>query len=184
MGHAPPESKVGSFSAVLLLYNFYMMDKQIIQDNISHLLSSEATVRLAYLFGSQASGNTGPMSDIDLGILFSENVDIQQVSSEIAHRISKVVHGKPVEIVSLKKAPVELAYAVIAQGVCIYRLSEVERIEFEAQVLGRYGDYLPVLRAMRQDILEGEKYGHRIQRYREALRRTERTLGQIRASQK
>lgn len=160
------------------------MDKQTIQDNISPLLSNDGSVRLAYLFGSQASGKTGPMSDVDLGILFSEDVDIQQVLSEIAHRISKVVHGKAVDIVSLNNAPVELAYAVIAQGFCIYRVNEAERVEFEAQVLGEYGDYLPVLRGMRQDILEGEKHGHRVQRYREALRRTERTLSQIRAAQK
>jgi predicted nucleotidyltransferase len=153
-----------------------MMDRQIIQDKISHLISNDAIVRLAYLFGSQVTGNTGPMSDVDLGILFSENVEIQQVSSEIAHRISKVLLGETVEIVSLNKAPVEMSYAVIAQGVCIYRVSEAERVEFEARVLGKYGDYLPVLRAMRQDILEGEKHGHRVQRYREALRRTERTL--------
>jgi uncharacterized protein len=153
-------------------------------ENISHLLLNDANVRLAYLFGSQASGKTGPLSDVDLGILFSENVDIQQVSSEMASRISKVVHGKSVDIVSLNKAPVELAYAVIVQGVCIYRVSEAERVEFEAQVLSKYGDYLPVLRAMRRDILEGERHGQRVQRYREALGRTERTLSQIRASQK
>jgi uncharacterized protein len=160
------------------------MDKQAIQDIISPLLSNGAIVRLAYLFGSQVSGNTGPMSDIDLGLLFFVDVDIQQVSSEIAHRLSKILCRMSVDIVSLNAAPVELAYTVIAQGVCIYRVNEVERVEFEARVLGKYGDYLPVLRAMRQDILEGEKHGHRVQRYREALRRTERTLSQIRAPQK
>jgi predicted nucleotidyltransferase len=160
------------------------MDKQILTDNISPLLSNYDGICLAYLFGSQASGKTGPMSDIDLGILFSDQVDIQQVSSLIAHLISKELHGKSVDIVSLNNAPVELTYAVIAQGFCIFRVSEAERVEFEAQVLSKYGDYLPVLRAMRHDILEGEKHGQRVQRYREALGRTERTLGQIRASQK
>jgi predicted nucleotidyltransferase len=176
--------QVGSFSPVLLLYNFHIMDKQIIQDYIRPLLSNDTRILLAYLFGSQASGKTGPISDVDLGILFSEDIDIQQVSSEMALIVAKVLPGKSVDIVSLNNSPVELAYAVIAQGVCIYRVNEAERVEFEAQVLGKYGDYLPVLRAMRRDILVGEKHGQRVQRYREAFRRTERTLSQIRASQK
>ena len=160
------------------------MDKQIIQGNIRPLLSNDARIRLAYLFGSQASSKTGPKSDIDLGILFSQHVDTQQASSDVALSVAKVLPGKSVDIVSLNIAPVELAYAVIAQGVCLYRVNEAERVEFEAQVLGIYGDYLPVLRAMCRDILVGEKHGQRVQRYREAFRRTERTLSQIRASQK
>ena len=55
------------------------------------------------------------------------------------------------------------------------------RVEYEAHVLSRYGDYLPVLRAQRDDILQRDKHAHRVQRYRAALGRTERTLGQIAA---
>jgi hypothetical protein len=50
-------------------------------------------------------------------------------------------------------------------------------------VLSRYGDYLPVLRAQRQSILEEGAHDRRVQRYREALGRTERALGKIRAAQ-
>jgi hypothetical protein len=46
-------------------------------------------------------------------------------------------------------------------------------------VMSRYGDYLPVLRALREDVLRGEQDGTRVRRYRAALERTERTLGQI-----
>ncbi|MEN6577104.1 MAG: nucleotidyltransferase domain-containing protein [Phycisphaerales bacterium] len=160
------------------------MDQRTIADKSRDFLSTDESFRLAYLFGSQVSGRTGPMSDIDIGILFSRDVDIPQTMPELAHKLTIIFQGTPVEIVPLNQAPVELAYSVIAQGICIYRVSEVERVEFEANVLGRYGDYLPVLRAMRRDILEGEKDGYRVQRYREAFRRTERTLGEIRASEK
>ena len=86
-------------------------------------------------FGSQVSDYTGPLSDVDLGILFSKDVDVQQVSSELAHRLSSVLCGMSVDIVSLSTAPVELAYGVVAQGICIYYVNKAERVEFEARFL-------------------------------------------------
>jgi hypothetical protein len=81
--------------------------------------------------------------------------------------------------VVLNHAPVELAYAVIAQGEVAFEQDIATRVEYEATILSRYGDYLPVLRALRDDILRGDDYAHRVRRYRSAVGRTERTLGQI-----
>ena len=80
-------------------------------------------------------------------------------------------------------APIELQYAIIAQGVLLYRQNLAIKVEYEAYVMGRYGDYLPVLRAQRAAILQEGRRVNRIQWYRTALGRTERTLEQIRASQ-
>lgn len=70
---------------------------------------------------------------------------------------------------------------VIAQGELIYESDVSTRVEFEVRVMGLYGDYLPILRAQRQDIItRGDEYDSRVLRYRTALRQTERTLGKIR----
>jgi hypothetical protein len=58
-----------------------------------------------------------------------------------------------VDLVLLNQAPIELAYRVIAQGKWVYEESRAVRVEYEAYVLGRYGDYLPVLRKQREQIL-------------------------------
>jgi len=84
--------------------------------------------------------------------------------------------------VPLKRAPVELSYAIISQGVRVYQRDVVNLIEFEARIMSLYGDYLCVLRAQKEDILRGRGNDRRVQRYREALRRTERTLSQIERS--
>jgi len=167
-----------------LAYNQSMIDIHPLLTKIGQYLAQDSRVWLAYLFGSQVSGRIGPMSDIDLGILFAEEVEFQLASAELAHEVSKVIPGEPVDIVVLNTAPVELAYAVIAQGTCLFRKNEVIRIEYEADVLSRHGDFLPVLRAMRKDIIVGGGHERRVQRYRAALGRTERTLGKIRASAK
>ncbi len=136
-------------------------------------------VILAYLFGSRADGTAGPQSDYDFGLLVrSPSLALQ---ARLAHEIGAILGTAQVDVVILNRAPVELAYAVIAQGRLVYQRSLVERVEFEAKVLSLYADYLPVLRQQRKEILEGGRNEAGVRRYREALRRTERTLAAIRA---
>jgi predicted nucleotidyltransferase len=141
---------------------------------------AEPQVGLAYLFGSQVSGAIGPLSDYDLGVL------VEQPSADVRYRLnyalSRVLGADRIDLVLLNNALIELAYAIIAQGRLLYERSLAARVEFEASVLSRYGDYLPVSRQQRQDILEGRRHETQVQRYRKALGRTVRTLAAISAS--
>jgi predicted nucleotidyltransferase len=146
-------------------------------ESLRDYFEAEPQVSLAYLFGSQASGAIGPLSDYDLGVL------VEQPSADLRYRLSyalsRVLGTDRIDLVLLNNAPIELAYAIIAQGRLLYERSLAARVEYEAQVLSCYGDYVPVLRQQRQDILEGRRHETRVQRYREALGRTERTLAAI-----
>jgi uncharacterized protein len=84
-----------------------------------------------------------------------------------------------VDVIILNEAPIELAYAVIAQGVVLYQRDLATRVEYEATVMGLYGDYLPVLHQQRREILQGDDHAKRVQWYRQALGRTQRTISQI-----
>jgi uncharacterized protein len=81
------------------------------------------------------------------------------------------------DMLDLKQAPIELAYHVISSGRLLYQRSAFDRVEYESNVLSQYGDYLPVLRSQRDQILAGDQNDRRVQRYRTALERTRRTLG-------
>ena len=129
---------------------------------ISSILSETPDVLLAYLFGSQVSGSIGPLSDIDLGVMFTDSSDPSQAAIQLAHQIAKGLETDRVDVMPLRRAPIELAYAIIAQGVCVFKQDEFTRVEYEADVMSKYGDYLPVLRAMQQDILSGEGYESRV----------------------
>jgi predicted nucleotidyltransferase len=159
------------------------MDNNLIIDQLVSILANTPIVELAYLFGSQVRGTTGPISDIDLGVLFADKVNTLSASSKLAYELQKALQSQQIDIVALRDVPIELAYAIIAEGICIYQRDNTTRVEFEAHVLSRYGDYLPVLLSQRQEILGDESDDRRVQRYREALRRTERTLSKIRAIQ-
>ena len=163
------------------------MDALIGKDTLDTLKEAAARVAgadLVYLFGSQVSGNVGPMSDYDLAVLVEDGADAAQVVARLGHEAALVLGTDRVHVVPLGRAPVELAYAVISQGVVLFQRDTATRVEFEAKVLSRYGDYLPVLRAQRAEILQGDGHAHRVRRYRAALGRTERTLGQIAAAQR
>ena len=139
-------------------------------------------IQLAYLFGSQVTGEVGPLSDYDIAVLLDHTADGPAVRSQLAHEIVVRLDSDRVDVVLLNRAPIELAYAVIASGRLLYQRDVATRVEYEADVLSRYGDYLPVLRAQRSALLGETGYDQRVQRYREALGRTERTLGEIKAA--
>jgi predicted nucleotidyltransferase len=160
------------------------MDNSLLVDQIRSILGGMTGISLAYLFGSQVAGTAGTMSDVDLGILLENRNDAGRAYSVLTYKLNKGLGSAQVDVVLLHQAPIELAYAIIAQGACVFQQDTFTRVEYEADVLSRYGDYLPVLRAQREEILGGETHDRRVQRYREALRRTERALGAIRAAQK
>jgi predicted nucleotidyltransferase len=141
------------------------------------LFSEEASVRLAYVFGSQVQGNAGPLSDLDVAVLVTEACRDTPTAcrARLAHKVRSCADLDEVDLVLLSQAPIELAYHVIADGERVYEANRATRVEYEAYVLGHHGDFLPILRARREQILS-ESTNHRIQRYREALGRTERTL--------
>jgi hypothetical protein len=160
-----------------------------VQDDIKKLRDyfsmqySEPAVLLAYLFGSRVDDSTGPLSDTDIAVLYSENPS-DAVKYRLCHELAKMLDSDRIDLVVLNCAPVELKYAVIASGILLYEKSPAERVEFEAHTLSRYGDYLPVLRRQRREIIEESFNETGVQRYRTALGKTERVLEKIRAFQK
>jgi uncharacterized protein len=158
------------------------VDVQELRQGLKEFGAGDAAVLLVYLFGSRGSGQAGPGSDYDLGVLLDRGEDSPAGRARLTHELVVILGTSGVDVVFLNQTPPELAFAVI-QGQLLYERDLATRVEYEAYVMGRYYDYLPYLRAQRQEILSGEDHGARIQRYREAFGRTERTLGQIRAAQ-
>lgn len=155
------------------------MDTQLLASIIQQIVDRFPVISLIYLFGSRADGQVGPMSDYDFAILVDHNRIDRHLQAQVTHRLSAKVNPVRVDVVMLNQAALELAYAIIKQGQRLYERDVVTRVEYEAQIMSRYGDYLPVLRAQRAELLKRENHDARIQRYRAAFGRTERTLSQI-----
>jgi predicted nucleotidyltransferase len=165
------------------------MDIQALKNQLPSILHDLEDVCLVYLFGSQVQGDHGPMSDYDLALLVDRAADGRaadgrRIQALLAHELAHTLQTDKVDVVLLNSASIELAYAIIAEGTLLFERDIATRVEYEAYILSRYGDYLPVLRTQREDILRGDDHDRRVRRYRAALGRTERTLGQIAATQR
>ena len=149
--------------------------------------SKNNNIFLAYIFGSQLKGKTGPLSDYDFAVLLSKKPSFQ-FKYELKNKLVSVLGFEKVDLIILNDAPIELKYHVVATGKVIFQKNSIIKTEFEADALSRYFDYLPILRAQKKDIIrfksQKDTYGNRIQRYRTALRKTEKMLGKIRTVSK
>ena len=141
--------------------------------------NNEFSIELAYLFGSYACATEGPVSDYDIAVLFSKTVPPEK-TYRIAHKLATLLMTERVDMVALNRAPIELRYAVIATGIVIYEVNPAVRVDFEASTLNCYGDFLPILRRQKKEILEERNNETGIQRYRTTLRKTQRMLAKIR----
>ncbi len=75
----------------------------VVAQQLSDLLSLYSGLKVAILFGSQASGMASPKSDIDLALLFDE-----PMSSELRVELIELIgrkFGRPVDIVDMYHAP-------------------------------------------------------------------------------
>lgn len=126
----------------------------LMQLDFDHAKASEIFrrhgVALAYLFGSQASGATSPLSDIDIAVLFGRQVPSRDYFD---HQITLIadfiglLHRNDVDVAVLNQATPLLAQEAIG-GEVLYCIDEAVRVEFEKQALRRFVDTAPLRRQL------------------------------------
>lgn len=98
-------------------------------------------VRLSYLFGSQAIGHTGPLSDVDIAVLWpSKERSPLLASVRLQQAIRDKLRDERIEVGPLNGQGPGFLFQVIRDGVCLYG-TERERVRFETQVLNEYHDF-------------------------------------------
>lgn len=120
---------------------------------------SDLGVGIVYLFGSQAEGVAGPLSDTDLGVVMTSHSYLSGSSNDLYLALFDIL-GKFVEnsnkldIVFLQKAPLELRFDVITHGRSLFEISTGFRLDFEEKTTIEYCDFKPILREFDRAILE------------------------------
>ncbi|MBI4688615.1 MAG: nucleotidyltransferase domain-containing protein [Nitrospirae bacterium] len=109
--------------------------------NISDYLS-KYPVAIAYLFGSEAKGTSGVLSDIDIAVFFDKKTDKSErfdmrlrLSSELSS-----IKNKSVDLILLNDSPVQLSYEVIKHGKLIFCKEKSMQVDFEMEILSKYLD--------------------------------------------
>jgi predicted nucleotidyltransferase len=89
-----------------------------IKEKLSSLFKEEA-LQIVLLFGSQSSGQVHPESDIDLGFLYDEPVDLLDLTNKVIQRL----HKDRVDVVDLRRANPLLCYSAVRQGKLLFERS-------------------------------------------------------------
>lgn len=107
-------------------------------DDLRVALARQPGVRLAYLFGSAATGRHRARSDVDVGIRFVSRPSLDELSELAAHL--EQAAGRRVDLVDVDMAPPLLQREIVMDGRLLWATSDDERVAFEIQALARYMD--------------------------------------------
>ena len=122
-------------------------------------------VVLAYLFGSHARGDAGPLSDVDIAVLFHPIVaqdERFQRALQLMGELGSVFGRDDVCVSDLAAASPLLRHRVYYDGRLLFCSDEAERVRFEVATLRDYVDTEPLRRIKRQYVLQRFEQRNRI----------------------
>jgi len=123
-----------------------MTDEQKAQ--IISIIKSHSEIKLAYLFGSRATGDIGPMSDYDFAF-YMDGLDKNQrfdLRLKLDHEIGHILQVNAVDIVILNDADLpELKYDIIREGIVLHE-EEPYLLMIEPDITNQYFDFKEILK--------------------------------------
>jgi predicted nucleotidyltransferase len=141
---------------------------------------------LAYLFGSHARGQAGPLSDVDVAVLLAGQPDdghCFDVRLEVIGGLMDILHSNNVDVAILNQVPLALRYRIVRDGVLLFCRDRPAMVAFKARTVSEYLDFKPVIERHERAILERARKGellhgynpHRgaLERYRQLRERLE-----------
>ncbi len=117
-------------------------------DEVRKVFSSLDCVKLAYMFGSQATGSTGRLSDHDFAVyLDGVNKDAMfDIRLKLMADLSRVLGTEAVDVIVLNAADApELKYDIVSQGKLLF-VREPYRLLVEPRIYNEYFDFRDSLR--------------------------------------
>jgi predicted nucleotidyltransferase len=119
-------------------------------------------VVVAYLFGSQATGRAGPLSDVDVAVVFDGSLD-ERARFDLQLRVREetvaAVRHDSVDVAVLNGASPLLRHRVVRDGRVLVDRDPLVRVRFEARAILDYLDTAPLraelARGLRHRLDEG-----------------------------
>jgi len=150
---------------------------------LQETLQNYPQVLFAYLFGSQATGNVTPMSDVDIAVYFEKRLSSTEQFRLRLHLIGvlgEALQRNDVELAVLNDDDIVLRYEVVKNGKVIFCRDQSAKNEFFVRTISEYLDTEPMrafhYEKMKQQIREKKFFGQS-QRYAKAARQAERLFG-------
>lgn len=109
------------------------------------VLAGDLRVDCAWLFGSVARGEAGPLSDVDVAVLLDPMIapqDRMEIAAVLVEKLERV--GGRVDLVLLDEASPLLRDRVFRHGILLLERDARRRIELEARAIQEYLDFQPL----------------------------------------
>lgn len=116
-------------------------------------------IEVLYLYGSRTGVRISPLSDVDLAVVVSSQVNRERLFDlqlRMLGEATKALRTNEVDLQILNKLPIQAQYAIMKKKRILFCRDHARRAEFESGVISRYLDFKPFLeeqyRAVRQRI--------------------------------
>ena len=127
------------------------MEPEKIATTVAELLArSPAEIIAAWLFGSVARGSARDTSDVDVAILLAHPPErtLDGLHLDLEAEFERAL-GRPVQLVVLNRAPVDLIHRVLRDGQLLLERDRSARIRFEVRARNEWFDLAPLRRLYR-----------------------------------
>lgn len=124
-----------------------MSKKKSFSINLNKIFEKDDTLLFAYLYGSYASNSILRESDIDVAVYLkpSDMKEYLKKGKELAANLTTELHNDKIDLQILNVLPLLLQYNILKEGKAIFVRDELERIDFETQVMNKFFELKPYL---------------------------------------
>jgi len=129
---------------------------------LAQTFEQHSEIVAVYLYGSYASGESGPLSDVDLAVLLKPNHsrnEMFELQLDLISQILQIIRGDEVDLVVLNETSPLLAYEVIRGGKVLFCRNDMARTQYEATTINRYLDWRPFSRIYQNYLFEDIRQG-------------------------
>ena len=114
---------------------------------IADALGPFSEVAAAWLFGSEARGESHSGSDLDVALLLrapvSDAGETADLLGRIGAQLERVAPGRPIDVVLIESQGPVFQHRVLAEGRLAYQADARRRVDFESDAYVRYFDFYP-----------------------------------------
>lgn len=101
-------------------------------------------IKAAYLFGSQSTGKTGPLSDVDIGVLLKgrpSQISRAKILTDVFIDLARMLHTDLIDLIDLEDAPVLLCYNITMKGRLLFTNDQADTNRFVFHALQQFEDF-------------------------------------------
>lgn len=115
-------------------------------ETLRDVLAQDRHVDAAWLFGSTARGEAGPLSDVDVAVLLMPSLS-RQARLEIAAALAEDLERRcgRADLVLLEEATPAVRQRVFRDGILLYERDARRRVAFESRAIQEYLDFQPLM---------------------------------------